>query len=910
MNSNRSHPLVAVRTVLGVWLLTFVVSSGRAQPQPPPGVAYAAGFQPGSQQLFLLDLAGTPVGEIPTNIKLLKGTLEVVMKDGTRMLKASAASEFLITLPQPLPQDFTLEFDLVPKACCAPADLGFGEVNQGVASAHFDWDSDDQVIVNGGGEYYAAPMPEDFRAALPGVLTHVGVSFQGTTVKLYTNGRRLFTLTERQFARKRELRMFLGGQDDGTNAVFLVALRIATGAPMTVAGGEAPSELTGPTLPVVKPTGGSGTNPDQTASQSQGLNGPVPTFVANVTVTQGNAGPVVTWQGPATPATYTVQRWKIDDRNCCNNASGSLSGPPWQDVPPPLSGTYLYEVTITTNGGTAKGEAQFGYQKLGGGPIPVSEPPPPRQTETSASPALPNAPLASGTEVSIGLTVTVTLGANGPVVSWPMVPNATGYGVVRSKLDDADCCNNNSGRAPLPAGPWQDQALPVSGTYLYTVNAQTPVGLVYGQAQFGYRKPEAGTGSEPLPSAPSAPIAASTGVVRTGLGVSVTLGANGPVVSWSLVPRATGYAVTRVKTDDPNCCNANSGRALLSGAPWQDQPLPMSGTYLYTVTAETPLGPLQGEAQFGYRKPESGGGGGGGIAPRLPENPQSTFVPPPNPDLPNGADRPGNSGTYRITITGFRVASETQDLNADVDGRGDEVYVATAAVVMDRQSRTIRDRVIKRSKEHGDIGNGTFFKDRIQAGTKTTSGGIWAGNGIEQIPAAFDPSGSTFPLPSNDGFPFTVWEGALTDGVEAVLVVPTIWERDVDPSPWVIWSNDWKNASLTSLFSAPAITSELKDPNLVSQISSTQPTLLPFSMAPADLLANTRDHPIGIVPQPPAPLIPVTAIYQDRYALVTREKLVALPPGGSVILPILFWEPGTNYARGRYTLYLRVERLP
>ena len=163
--------------------------------------------------------------------------------------------------------------------------------------------------------------------------------------------------------------------------------------------------------------------------------------------------------------------------------------------------------------------------------------------------------------------------------------------------------------------------------------------------------------------------------------------------------------------------------------------------------------------------------------------------------------------------------------------------------------------------------------------------------------------------PSDDGFPFAVWEGVLTEGVEAVLVVPTIWERDIDPSPWVIWSNDWKSTSLTSLFSAPVIQSELLDPNLVSLISPTQPTALPFSMAPADLLANTRDHPIGIIPQPPSPLLPVTAIYQDRYAVVTREKLTALAPGGSVILPILFWEPATIYTRGRYTLYLRVERL-
>jgi hypothetical protein len=63
----------------------------------------------GGRDLFVLDLAGTPVGAIPTGIKQLNGILEVVLKDGVPMLKTAARSEFLITLPQVLPQDFTLE---------------------------------------------------------------------------------------------------------------------------------------------------------------------------------------------------------------------------------------------------------------------------------------------------------------------------------------------------------------------------------------------------------------------------------------------------------------------------------------------------------------------------------------------------------------------------------------------------------------------------------------------------------------------------------------------------------------------------------------------------------------------------------------------------------------------------------
>ena len=202
-------------------------------PRPPSGVAFAAGFQPGSQQLFALDLSGTPVGDFPTSLKLLNGNVEVVLKNGVRMLKASAASEFVISLPQVLPQDFTLEFDLIPKSCCPPPDLsieGTPRINQGEGSAHLLWQLDGYLAVIGGAQdNYETPMPENLRTSLPGVRTQVGVSVSGRTIKLYTNGRRLYTL-DRQFARGQVLRVHLGGVSDA-NPVYLAGLRIATGAP-------------------------------------------------------------------------------------------------------------------------------------------------------------------------------------------------------------------------------------------------------------------------------------------------------------------------------------------------------------------------------------------------------------------------------------------------------------------------------------------------------------------------------------------------------------------------------------------------------------------------------------------------------------------------------------------------------
>jgi len=224
--------------IVGALAACVMPGSVGAQPTPPPGVAYSAGLVPGSRTIFALDLAAEPLGEFPKSVKLLKGNMELVLKDGARMLKATSASEFLITLPEFLPQDFTVEFALVPKLCCSAPDLSFEgtrSINQDVASAHLLWHATGYLsVIGGGGDTYESPMPETLRATLPGVLTHVVADFQGTTVKLYTNGQRHYTLVPREW----ELRL-LGAKHIGTYrlAIELLYLHWCNKAkPVTLSG--------------------------------------------------------------------------------------------------------------------------------------------------------------------------------------------------------------------------------------------------------------------------------------------------------------------------------------------------------------------------------------------------------------------------------------------------------------------------------------------------------------------------------------------------------------------------------------------------------------------------------------------------------------------------------------------------
>jgi len=210
-----------------------------------------AGSPPAGPALFTLDF-GQLVGDFPKGVKPLTGSLEVVEKDGVRMLRAAAPSEFLVALPDVLPPAFTIEFGLIPKQCCNPEDLGFegtATMNRGTASAQVLW-SRERLAVIGGGEMYQGAMPAALAGTLPGQLSTVVVTFDSTEVKLYTNGQRLFTLADRRFMRGRVLRVFLGGQDEGDQAVYLAGLRITAGAAPPVFAAATPASA--PTPPTIQ----------------------------------------------------------------------------------------------------------------------------------------------------------------------------------------------------------------------------------------------------------------------------------------------------------------------------------------------------------------------------------------------------------------------------------------------------------------------------------------------------------------------------------------------------------------------------------------------------------------------------------------------------------------------------------
>ncbi|HEX6314102.1 MAG TPA: hypothetical protein VFZ73_04555, partial [Gemmatimonadaceae bacterium] len=221
--------------------------------------ATSGGFAPGARTIVDLNFAGTPVGALPKGnvLESPQGKLEVVDKVGLRMLRAASPSTFVIPLPEALPTDFTVEFELVPKICCNPVDLMLaGDISGGRSSksAQIEWDADHFAVVGGDTEMFQMDMPPAVIATgLAGALTKVAFSFEGETIKMYTNGIRVYTLTNRIFARDPVLHISLGGQDDDKYAVYLARVRIADAASTMVATAPInaiPAATTGTSVPM------------------------------------------------------------------------------------------------------------------------------------------------------------------------------------------------------------------------------------------------------------------------------------------------------------------------------------------------------------------------------------------------------------------------------------------------------------------------------------------------------------------------------------------------------------------------------------------------------------------------------------------------------------------------------------
>jgi neutral ceramidase len=364
-----------------------------------PTVVTGGGFVAGSQVLFATDFSGVPIGNFPSGLKYLRGSMDVVSVDGVPMLRSTGPSEFIIPLNVPLPQDFTLEFDFVARNsnCCSGEELAFEgspALNRSTGSAWVSWHHQYAAILGGGQDMGSSTVrfSEDLQGELKGQLGQIQVVMSGTQFKLFTNGRQIYNIPNLVFRRSNVLRVYLGGLDDGTAAVYLARVRLAVGGGgagvvANQQGGVTGSGIAGqpsggPIQPVSNPpapgTPVSGPSVTPPASAGAVASGPLAT-----PATAPVAGPLVTppasagalSSGPiATPAPAPVAGPSVTPPARAGGLpSGPLAPAPASALPPAplpspadiLVGTGISDITGPVAGSGMMGYAQFSQIDMG-----------------------------------------------------------------------------------------------------------------------------------------------------------------------------------------------------------------------------------------------------------------------------------------------------------------------------------------------------------------------------------------------------------------------------------------------------------------------------------------------------------------------------------------------------------------
>jgi len=110
-------------------------------PNPVPTASSNYDFEPGERALFEEDFSGDNLGDFPQRLKYIKGNMQVVTWQDRFLLQAdSKESRFAVQLPETLPEQFTIEFEMYDAYGASGVSIGLIEPkNFGWAWAH-DYD--------------------------------------------------------------------------------------------------------------------------------------------------------------------------------------------------------------------------------------------------------------------------------------------------------------------------------------------------------------------------------------------------------------------------------------------------------------------------------------------------------------------------------------------------------------------------------------------------------------------------------------------------------------------------------------------------------------------------------------------------------------------------------------------------
>lgn len=188
-------------------------------------------FVPGSKVLFYTDFSEDIAGNFARGLTYVSGPVEVVERDGVKVLRSTGASVFLIPVGRALPSRFTLEIDVVaPKSAMPDYDIvaveGGPEMDRGDGSAEVNWAPHGTTMI-GGGRNGEQSIADELAEQARGTITHLRILMDGDYFKMYANEKRLYNIPVLPFKRAAVIRVSVRGGEEADQATYLTRIRLS-----------------------------------------------------------------------------------------------------------------------------------------------------------------------------------------------------------------------------------------------------------------------------------------------------------------------------------------------------------------------------------------------------------------------------------------------------------------------------------------------------------------------------------------------------------------------------------------------------------------------------------------------------------------------------------------------------------
>ena len=188
---------------------------------------------PGDKVLFYDDYTSDNVGDFPRRYEFREGNAEVADWEGAKWLRVSKSAKFAIVLPQPLPQQFTIEFDYVTNHT---ASNGW-PIMLNMNASESNWESQGTAnptvrFTYAKGGVYVQKIESEGPAGddLQNKVTRARIMADGKYTKVYINGIRVANAPNADLGRSNKIQFWVPGYDaKGVQATLIGPVRVAAG---------------------------------------------------------------------------------------------------------------------------------------------------------------------------------------------------------------------------------------------------------------------------------------------------------------------------------------------------------------------------------------------------------------------------------------------------------------------------------------------------------------------------------------------------------------------------------------------------------------------------------------------------------------------------------------------------------